>query len=377
MNISAIQTPTRIIQTLPTEGIKYIGSKRTLIPYILKMLSSLPVQTVFDGFAGTTRVAQALAKSGYTVCCNDIAVFSRVFAECYLLNTQPPEYYEPILTHLNNLPEVRGWFTMHYGGTPNGGCSVQNDGKKRIWQTHNTMKLDAIRPEIDRVTPDPIERSVLLTSLILAMDQVDNSVGHHAAYLREWAPRSYKTMRMTVPAFARYDPAHRVHCGDIFTALPDVKADVAYLDPPYGSNNEKMPPSRVRYASYYHLWTTVCLNDQPELTGAANRRRDATDRLAASEFEEFRKDASGKYLVLDSIERLINQTNTRYIMLSYNNRGRISPSQLLELLGANERTVSVTSVDYRRHVMSGMTWTDAWTDRTLTPNQELLFLVEK
>ena len=43
--------------------------------------------------------------------------------------------------------------------------------------------------------------------------------------------------------------------------------DLAYYDPPYGSNNDKMPPSRVRYASYYHVWTTIIQNDRPELFG--------------------------------------------------------------------------------------------------------------
>jgi len=58
-----------------------------------------------------------------------------------------------------------------------------------MWQLHNTMKLDAIREEIDIITDDEIKRAVLLTSLILAMDKVDNSVGHQVSYLRQWAPR--------------------------------------------------------------------------------------------------------------------------------------------------------------------------------------------
>ncbi|HKK20963.1 MAG TPA: DNA adenine methylase [candidate division Zixibacteria bacterium] len=360
-----------------TEGVKYIGSKRSLVPYILRTLGEIPAKTVFDGFSGTTRVAQALANDGYSVCCNDIAVFSKIFAQCYLLNRKPVDYYLPLLGHLNNLTGLNGWFTEQYGGAPNGGSSIQKDGRKRVWQIHNTMKLDAIRPEIDRVTGDPVERSVLLTSLILAMDQVDNSVGHHAAYLKTWSARSYKTMHMTLPKFAQYSPEHAIFYGDIFKTLPNIHADVAYFDPPYGSNNAKMPPSRVRYASYYHLWTTICLNDQPELVGAAGRRRDASDRLAASEFEEFRKDSSGRYLVLDSIARLIDQTPTKYIVLSYNNRGRITPDELYELLASKGRQVAVSSIDYRRHVMAGMTWTNDWTDRTSEENQELLYTIEK
>ena len=43
------------------------------------------------------------------------------------------------------------------------------------------------------------------------------------------------------------------------------KNDFVYFDPPYGSNNDKMPPSRVRYASYYHIWTSIIKHDKPKI----------------------------------------------------------------------------------------------------------------
>jgi len=38
------------------------------------------------------------------------------------------------------------------------------------------MKLDAIRDEIDKIAEDEIEKSVLLASLIFALDKVDSSL---------------------------------------------------------------------------------------------------------------------------------------------------------------------------------------------------------
>jgi len=72
-----------------------------------------------------------------------------------------------------------------------------------------------------------------------------------------------------------------------------------------------MPPSRVRYASYYHLWTTIIRNDRPALVGAANRRQDASDVCAASAFEEFRRDPNGRYRVVETIKSLLRQTRAR------------------------------------------------------------------
>ena len=127
-------------QTLPylripsTEGIKYIGSKLKLIPQVLELVKKVNAKTILDGFAGTTRVSQALAKLGYTVICNDVAPWSKVFGTCYLLNTKPKEAYQPLIDHLNAVPPIDGWFTEHYGGHANGGNAIQADGLKKPWQ---------------------------------------------------------------------------------------------------------------------------------------------------------------------------------------------------------------------------------------------------
>ena len=279
---------------VPTEGIKYSGSKLKLLPYILSLIHSLPVKRILDGFSGTTRVSQALAKCGYQVIANDLAIWSKIFGECYLKGEKSKKLQEKI-NYLNNLKAYEGWFSGHYGAKANGGLSIHSDGKKKIWQMHNTKKLDAIRPEIDKIAESSIEKSILLTSLILALDKVDNTLGHYASYLRKWSPRSFNKMQLTMPLIASNLSQHKVIHKDIFKLLPKVKVDLAYFDPPYGSNNEKMPPSRVRYASYYHIWKTIILNDQPKLTGKTNRRVDCSDKVVGSIFEEFRKDKKGKF----------------------------------------------------------------------------------
>ena len=100
----------------PTEGIKYAGSKLKLLPHILQLAQKVNPKTVFDGFSGTTRVSQAFAQSGYRVIANDIAVWSKVFADCYLLSPFSREHYQTLIDHLNALKGQPGWFTEHYGG---------------------------------------------------------------------------------------------------------------------------------------------------------------------------------------------------------------------------------------------------------------------
>ena len=361
---------------MQTEGIKYAGSKNKLIPLILSLIKPLDVKTILDGFAGTTRVSQALKKAGYTVFCNDIAIWSCVFGECYLLNRKSHAYYAEIIEHLNNLIGKTGWFSENYGGLPNGNSSIQKDGKKRIWQLHNTRKLDAIRDEIDQIASVETEKSVLLTSLILAMDKVDSSLGHQVSYLSKWSARSFQTMKMQVPSFVIDDLPHQVFQKHIFDLATEV--DLAYYDPPYGSANELMPPSRVRYASYYHLWKTICLNDKPDLVGAANRRVDSSDTISASIFEDFRRGDSGKYIVIEAIEKLLQNTKARYILLSYSNGGRATQAELTEIIRVLDYNSFVAKIDYKQNVMSQMKWTNQWTNPN-APNKctEYLFLLTK
>jgi len=366
-----------VVDSPTTQGIKYAGSKLKLLPYIFEMLNKAKPESVFDGFAGTTRVSQALAQTGHRVIANDISEWSRVFATCYLLNTHPEAHYRSMIEHLNALPGKDGWFTENYGGDVNEGCSSGEDKLKKPWQKHNTRRLDAIREEIDRMSLSEIERCVLLTSLVLALDEVDSTLGHFASYLNEWSPRSYKHMELKVPRLIPKNAEHCVHKADIFDILQCVEADLAYFDPPYGSNNEKMPPSRVRYAAYYHLWTTVCLNDRPQVFGKAARRTDTSDTVAGSVFEEFRRNPAGRFIALEAIARLLQLTPCPYVLLSYSSGGRATAEELNDVMNAAGRLVKTLEIDYRRNVMSGMRWTNEWVRDAETPNTEFLFLIEK
>ena len=92
---------------------------------------------------------------------------------------------------------------------------------------------------------------------MLALDKVDNTLGHYVSFLRRWSPRSFRNPSNFKSAYGYRTliaSCTRFLKKDIFTLLPKIRADLSYFVPSYGSNNEKMPPSRVRYASYYHIW---------------------------------------------------------------------------------------------------------------------------
>ena len=184
-------------------------------------------------------------------------------------------------------------------------------------------------------------------------------------------------MRLEVPKLFSNTEAHEVLCEDVFSVV-DRDVDLAYYDPPYGSNNEKMPPSRVRYASYYHLWTTICLNDSPPVFGKALRRRDTSDTVAASVFEEFRRNpTSGHFIAVEAIARLIQSTTARWIILSYSSGGRATADELNDALSSNANVVDAIELNHKRNVMAGMKWTNEWLREAESPNREFLFLIDK
>lgn len=357
----------KVLNTPHTEGIKYTGSKLKIIPYILDVISGLECDSVLDAFSGTTRVSQAFAQQGFQTTSNDLSVWSEVFATCYLLADKDDAFYQKYIDFLNSLDGKRGWFTENYGGEEN--------GSKRPFQIHNTMKLDAIRDEIDNLNIEWNDKCVLLTSLINALDSVDNTLGHYAAYLSKWSPRSYNTMTLKLPKRVH----HKKHCNvtreDVFEAVKTYH-DLVYLDPPYGSNNEKMPPSRVRYSAYYHIWKTIVLNDKPLLFGKANRRMDSKDNVNPSVFEEFRRDDDGNFIAMKAIDKLIAQTSAHYILLSYSSGGRATKSELFDIINTHGRLLKAVEIDYKKNVMANMRWTNEWVNDD-GKYKEYLFLMEK
>lgn len=354
-------------QVPETEGIKYTGSKLKILPYIIDMTAKLDISSALDAFSGTTRVAQAFSQIGYNTTANDISVWSNVFATCYLLSSKPDDFYKPFIQELNSLPGYRGWFSENYGG--------EDEMGKKPFQMKNTMRLDAIRDRIEEYNLPWEDKCVLLTSLIYAMDAVDNTLGHYAAYLSGWSPRSYNDIELKLPKRHTIKTKNKVIQGDVFDVVKEYN-DLVYLDPPYGSNNEKMPPSRVRYAAYYHIWKSVILNDKPKLFGKANRREDSRDTTSPSVFEEYKKNEDGNFIAMQAIKELIEKTNAHYILLSYGSGGRATKEELNDILKSNGKIIAAEEIDYKKNVMSNMRWVYEWINSDGKYN-EYLFLLEK
>src|SRR5258705_309497 len=103
-------------------GIKYLGSKRVLMPRILEQVAELspraasegaPIRTVLDLFSGTARVGHALKARGYRVHANDHNAYAATLATCYVQADRRrwQAQAERLIAELDALPGAPGWFT--------------------------------------------------------------------------------------------------------------------------------------------------------------------------------------------------------------------------------------------------------------------------
>ena len=93
-------------------------------------------------------------------------------------------------------------------------------------------------------------------------------------------------------------------------------------------------------------------------------------------FEEYKKDESGHFIAMEAIRKMIEQTNARYILLSYGSGGRATKEELNQILHSNGKILSAQEIDYKQNVMSNMRWTNEWINSD-DKYKEYLFLLEK
>ena len=95
--------------------IKYLGSKRLLIPRLVSIAQCLPgVRTALDLFSGTARVGHAWKRIGVQVTANDHNTYAQTLARCYVQADarRVRADAERLIAELAKEPPRAGWFTM-------------------------------------------------------------------------------------------------------------------------------------------------------------------------------------------------------------------------------------------------------------------------
>jgi adenine-specific DNA-methyltransferase len=288
--------------------IKYLGSKRRLIPVLAQVCAASGARTALDLFTGTTRVAQAFKAQGVHVTAVDSARYAHVFAQCYIeadAATTDGLALTAAIDHLNGLPGKPGYVHDTFSR------------QARFFQPFNGARIDAVRDAIDSEYAGSPLYPILLTSLIEAADRVDSTTGVQMAYVKQWAPRSARPLLLRVPEMLA-GPGRAV-LGDALSVTPGLgRFDLAYLDPPYNQH---------RYFTNYHVWETLVAWDAPEPYGVACKRVDARDDPAT------RSAFNSKRTMPSALASVVDAVDCELLVLSYNDESWLGVDQLEALCG--------------------------------------------
>jgi len=325
--------------------IKYIGSKRRLVPVLARICEASGARTALDLFTGTTRVAQAFKAQGVHVTAADSARYAHTFARTYIETDAAAvdtDALEAAVAHLNALPGTDGYVTETFSR------------QARYFQLENARRIDAVRDTIEAAYAGSPLYPLLLTSLIEAADRVDSTTGVQMAYVKAWAPRSFNPLELRVPELL--PGAGRAVRGDaielVCGAAPEERRphdaiagaalghfDLAYLDPPYNQH---------RYFTNYHVWETLVAWDAPESYGVARKRVDARDPSTRSAF-------NSKRTMPGALKSVVSAVDCDLLVLSYNDESWLELEELETMCASSTgtsrgRDVATLAFDSARYV---------------------------
>jgi len=321
--------------------LRFIGSKTNLLTDIEKMLKENTTgneETFLDLFAGTNAVGNYFKKN-YAVYANDLLYFSFVNEKAIIENNGNLQFEKlkalGINSPLDYLQEnaeryvesgIVGYYENNY--TPTGDAMYLT--------VENGKRIDYIRDKIDEWQAEELltetEYYYLVSVLIEAIPYVSNITGTYGAFLKHWDKRALNCLELIPIEVQDNNKENKAFNEDANDLIKKISVDIAYVDTPY--NNRQ-------YASNYHLLENIAKNDKPELSG----------KTKIFDWVPFRSDYAMKKKALNAMSDLIKNIDATHIVVSYNNEGIISETDLIDLMKSQSinDNVKIEKIPYRKY----------------------------
>ncbi|MDR1696316.1 MAG: DNA adenine methylase [Endomicrobium sp.] len=290
----------------------YIGSKLKLSPFIKETICAVAgkdlSQKVFcDLFAGTGIVGRVFKKEVRQVISNDCEYYSYVLNKNYIENHKRLDFRKYI-DGLNGVKPIEtGFIYKNY-------C-LGSGSKRQYFSDDNGKKIDAVRQKIETWSSNKeISKNLyyfLLSSLLEAADKVANTASVYGAFLKKLKKSAQKKIFLEPAMFDLNANEHKVYNKDANSLIKTISGDILYLDPPY---NER------QYGANYHLLNTIAKYDDFIPKGKTGLR----------DYE--RSSYCVKKGVAKEFGDLIENAKFKYIFLSYNNEGLMSPKDIKAIM---------------------------------------------
>lgn len=291
----------------------YIGSKFSLLPFIDEVIrnvagNALSDKILCDIFAGTGIVGRYFKNKVSKVLSNDIEYYSYVLIKNYIENSEDIPSKSGYIDRLNLLAPIdTGFIYRNY-------CSGSGSGRQYFTDA-NGRKIDAVRRQIETwYRAGEISGHLywfLLCSLVESADKVANTASVYGAFLKHVKKSAAKEMEIAPAEFELSGHIHEVFNEDANSLIRRISGDILYLDPPYNAR---------QYGANYHLLNTIARYETFEPKG----------KTGLDDYYKSGYCRSGD--VREQFEDLIKNASFKYVFLSYNNEGLMSPEDIRRIM---------------------------------------------
>jgi adenine-specific DNA-methyltransferase len=311
---------------------RYIGNKYKLSEWIFSIIDKECKGEIFaDIFAGTG-VVSAEANGRYKkIVLNDFLYSNYIIYQAFFDKKKWSK--KKVISYIDrynilNPDKLKdNYFSLNFGG--------------KYFTKDSAKIIGYVRQDIEKHKKNLSnkEYSILITSLLYAVDRIANTVGHYDAYFKN---KNYVKNNFLMKII---DPVNtndvEIYREDANLLVKKIKSDIVYIDPPYNSR---------QYSRFYHILENLVRWDKPELYGVAlkpepENMSDYCRVTAKDRFSELIQDIDAKYIVVSY--------NNTYESKSSSSENKITHKEIVDILSKKGNTK--TFEKKYRHFNSGKT----------------------
>lgn len=322
---------------LTQQLLTYIGNKRSLLAPIEAAVRTAREElggrrlVLFDGFAGSGVVSRLFKRHASRVVTCDLEDYAAVVGRCYLANSSevPMEEISRLVSSMNEevarntAPPRPGFIQRLY--SPVDDSNIQ-PGERVFFTNENGRRLDHYRQLIDEAPP--YVRDFLLGPLLSEASVHANTAGVFKGFYKDRATgigqfggsgadalsRITSPILMRAPVLSASECDSEVHTGDINDVVRAIdEVDVAYFDPPYNQHP---------YGSNYFMLNLLVRYHEPSDISAVSGIPVGWNRSPYNI----------KKRSVEQMSDLVSATKAKFLLISFNDEGFISPEEMREIL---------------------------------------------